>query len=199
MKNRYSKYSAKREINPAFILNQIGKAALKRLEDNQRNKQLDVIVTQLMCGFTLEAVLNHVGIKVFSSSDFDVLLWCGIERYSPKEKLDIIAKKIDYSINYQEKPFCYFNDIFKFRNEIVHGKTTVLICENVNDKQIDDDNFPLIDQIPGMKTKWEKNLSKGNAERWRESVKDITKILSEKANTYNPIITNDYVDTHGQM
>jgi len=199
MKNRYAKYSARREINPAFILNQIGKVALKRVDENQKYKQLDIIIAQLMCGFTLEAVLNHFGKIIFSFSDLDVLLWNGIERYSPIEKMAIIAKKLDYNIKYQEKPFCYFNEIFMFRNQIVHGKTTVLFCDNVKDKQIDDENFPLIDQIPEMKTKWEKNLSQGNAERWRESIIEITKILSEIAHTYNPIETNDFVDTHGQM
>jgi hypothetical protein len=199
MKNIYNKYSARREINPAFILNQIGKTALKRIEEKQKYKQLDIIIVQLMCGFSLEAALNHIGGKIYSKNKSDISIWKEVEWYNPNDKLNNIAEKLGISIDYSKKPFCYFNEIFKYRNRLVHGRTVILVYEDIKNINIDEDNFPIIDKIPEMKTKWEKVLSFNNAEKWRESVLQITQILCEKAETYNPIRTNDFIDTSGQI
>jgi hypothetical protein len=199
MKNKYEKYTARREINPAFILNQIGKSALRRIEAKEKYRNLDIITIQLMCAFTMESVLNHIGKVVFRSKDKDGILWKLIERNEPRDKLDAIAEIIQIKIDYSILPFSDFSAFFSFRNEFAHGKTNLLFCEDIKENQIDDDNWLIMDKIPELQTKWEKTLSIANAKRWRESVYKISEILANYAKCYDPVRFGDFIDTSGQL
>ena len=103
--------------------------------------------------------------------------------------------KVDFNI----LPFSDFSSFFTFRNQIVHGKTTILLSEDIKDKQIDEDNFPILESIPELQAKWEKIVSPKNAERWRDSVYKISEILSDHAKCYDAVRIGDFIDTSGEL
>lgn len=70
----------------------------------------------LYSAFALEACLNHIGEKVFPH-------WKQLEKLSPRGKLDVISHEFKFSYDFGSRPFQSFKLAFKFRNQIVHGKT----------------------------------------------------------------------------
>lgn len=198
MKYSYKKYSVRREINPAFLLNQIGKLALKNINNQSKYQLLNAITIQLMCSFTMEAVLNHIGRKVYIDKSLEQE-WEKVERYEPRRKLDNIVQVINLQIDYTSIPFGDFQAIFTFRDHLVHGKTVVLVKDEIKNTQIDEDNFPIIKKIPEIQACWENNISIENAKQWRASVSEMAKVLSEKSNIYDPIVFADFIDTSGEI
>jgi len=198
MKNTYKEYSANREINPAFVLNQIGKLAYSRAEKSLSPLQSDIITVQLMCALTMEATLNFIGNRIFTKEKKEHI-WTLIERCEPREKLNLIIKELDIRIDFSLAPFNNFESFFTFRNMFVHGKTAFYVKDKIKENQIDDDNFPIIDNIVEMQAKWEKNISLKNAKIWRNSVYEISDIISEKAKVYNPVRIGDFITTSGEL
>jgi hypothetical protein len=60
---------AERDVTPAFILHQIGRYALLKAQITEKGSLLEIITALLMCPLTMEAVLNHVGQKLFDEVD----------------------------------------------------------------------------------------------------------------------------------
>ena len=52
----------------------------------------------IFSAFTLEAYLNHIGTKIFSC-------WEDLERLSPKEKLNVIAERLNVEVDYGKRPW----------------------------------------------------------------------------------------------
>ena len=121
--------------------------------------------------FTLEAYLNHIGPMVFNC-------WNSIERLSPKDKLIIIAEKIQMDINFGVRPWQVMKDLFGFRNDIAHGKSVSVIEKvTVNAKKFDESQIH-----EWAKTKWEKYCTEKNAIEARKDVGKITLKLHASAN-----------------
>jgi hypothetical protein len=119
--------------------------------------------------FSLEAYLNHIGPRVFRS-------WEALERLAPKEKLDIIAEKIELQIDYGKRPWGAMKEIFGFRNDIAHGKSIKVSEATVVPLGREDDHVREF-----AKTKWERFCTRQNAEKSREDVKQMILALHEKA------------------
>ena len=82
--------------------------------------------------FALEAFLNHIGHNLFKC-------WDDLERrLGPREKLNIIAERLQVDVNYGILPWQIVKDLFDFRNEIAHGKSKK---NSSPDKLITLDNF----------------------------------------------------------
>lgn len=122
--------------------------------------------------FTLEAYLNHVGEKVF-------LCWKDLERLSPKEKLNVIAEKLKIEVNYGKRPWQVVEELFKFRNDIAHGKTVKIKTKEVLPLE-DLSNTKFYEQF--LLTRWEKFCTQKNAVKAREDVKNIVATLHAAAN-----------------
>lgn len=121
--------------------------------------------------FTLEAYLNHIGAKLFSC-------WKDLERLSPKEKLNVIAERLDLKINYGNRPWQIMTKLFQFRNDIAHGKSIKVRSEKIVplEKHSDDDFSELFER-----TRWEKYCTQPNAVRARDDAKRIVETLHEAA------------------
>ena len=170
-----------RNINPAFTLHKIGQYAHKKAKETEVGKQLEIMTALLMCGLTLEALLNDVGYSIFVLKKREIELWNAIERLSPRKKLDVIAEKLCINIDFGSIPFQNFSQIFNYRDFIVHGKYCQIIKEvEVNKIEIDD-----LQNIDGFQEKWEKQTTIKNIEKWRKSVSDISEILTQKAELPN--------------
>ncbi len=193
-KTKYKKYQATREPTPAFTLNQIGKIAFNRAKNGERYQDLEIITAQLMCALTMEAVLNHIGKKLFEKD------WEEVERsLNPKDKLKIIAEHSGVNIDLGSRPFQFLTENFKFRDDLVHAKSSKHFAEEIDQSKIDEDGFPMAHSIPELSTDWEKLCSIDTAEKWRKAVDSMSSRLSEAAKCQNPIKIGDIIDTWGEL
>ncbi len=215
---KYKKYQAARESNPAFTLNQIGKCAYNRAKAGERYQQLEIITAQLMCALTMEAALNYLGMQLFKNKEEiercldkkrvqklqennnEFNNWEEVERVlTPKEKLNMIAKLSDLEINLNSSPFQYFSIIFKFRDDLVHAKSSNHFSSTIKPSEIDKNGFPMINKVPELTTDWEKLCSIKNAEKWRNAVCSMSYTLSTAANCQDPIIIDGAIDTWSEI
>lgn len=217
-KKKYKKYQAARESNPAFTLNQIGKIAFNRAKVGERYQQLEIITAQLMCALTMEAVLNYLGKRLFKSKEeierclnkkrlkklqennVKLRHWEEVERVlTSKEKLKMIVKYSALKTNLTSPPFCYFPEIFKFRDNLAHAKSSQHFASQVKQSAIDENGFPMIDKISNLTTDWEKLCSVDTAEKWRNAVYRMSSILSNAANCQDPILIDGAIDTWAEI
>jgi len=190
-KTKYKEYQAMRESNPAFILNQIGKIAFNRAKAGKRYQYLDIIISQLMCAFSMEAALNHLGKKLFE-------YWEEVERDLKFDtKLLIIARHIGFDISRGLEPFQLLSEIIGFRNNLVHAKSSKHPAKEIHQNEIGEDGFPIVNRIPELLTDWEKLCSIDTAEKWLKAVDRMSSELSEAAKYQNPIKIGGIVDTWG--
>jgi len=178
-----------REINPAFTLHKIGEYASFKVQNTDVGKQLEIVTALLMCGLTLEALLNDIGYSMFVLKANEIELWNAVERLSPKKKLDAIAERLNLKIDYGCKPFQYFSKIFKYRDYLVHGKYKKIEKHRVEIKEIE---ISYLEDIECFKDEWEKETIEENIDKWRKTVSDIADILTEKAELNNILHLADF-------
>ena len=75
----------------------------------------------LFCALALEASINYIGSEKFSIWNEHLE-----KKLSPQGKLELIASHAQYKVDYGQKPFQSFRELFKLRNQLVHGKMQVL-------------------------------------------------------------------------
>lgn len=121
----------------------------------------------IFTAFTIEAFLNHIGAKTFSC-------WKDLERLSPKEKMNVIAERLELNIDYGKRPWQIMKNLFQFRNDIAHGKSIKVKSERILplEEHSEDDFNELFER-----TRWEKYCTERNAVRAREDVEAIVKIM----------------------
>jgi hypothetical protein len=129
----------------------------------------------IFTAFTLEAYFNHIGAKIFSC-------WRDLERLSPKEKLNVIAERLNIEIDYGKRPWQIMKNLFQFRNDIAHGKSIKIKSEKIVPLEAhSDDDFKDLFEL----TRWEKYCTEKNALRAREEVEAIVKIMQKAAGFEN--------------
>jgi hypothetical protein len=76
----------------------------------------------LFSAFAVEACLNHLGEK--EEEEGRLPHWHIIERkLSPHEKLDLLSLHFRIEIDRGQRPFQTLHELFKFRDNLAHGKT----------------------------------------------------------------------------
>jgi len=131
--------------------------------------------------FTLEAYLNHIGIKVFKS-------WENLESLSPLSKLNIIAEKLEIDINFGRRPWQVMKNLFRFRNEIAHGKSEIIkVSKVMSERKHQKEEFNGFEP-----TSWEKFCTENNALKARKDVEEIVHSLYKAGN-----FEDDFPFTHG--
>jgi len=125
----------------------------------------------IFTAFTLEAYLNHIGSKTFSC-------WEALERLSPKEKLNVIAERLNVVIDYGKRPWQIMKKLFQFRNDIAHGKSIKVKFEKI--LPLDEHSNDAFDEL-FERTRWEKYCTEKNAVRAREDVEAIVEIIHKAA------------------
>jgi hypothetical protein len=120
----------------------------------------------LLTAFTLEAYLNHIGPKLFTS-------WKTLEPLTPLAKLDLVAERLELSFPPDVRPGQAIRDLFRFRNAVAHGKTVTLRPEDQLAKP--EEYLALMNRHPP--TLWEKELS--TIRRVRNAREDVEKTIRE--------------------
>ena len=179
---------ADREITPAFVLQRIGRHALERAQEQPRDRQENLVLAQLMCALSLEAVLNHVGRHLWVLNGRDPCRWDEVERLQPKDKLRAVAGAAGLEYDPGSRPYQEIGPIFDFRDRLVHAKSDRKVVATVPDKAIDDDGYLLEHLVPGLHADWELALSLENAVLWRGCIEQITSALCGAADCPNCLI-----------
>ena len=113
----------------------------------------------VLCAFTLEAYMNHLGGALETK-------WAKeAERLRPNEKLTRISKLLSHPTDRKSRPFRTFGDMFKFRNEVAHGKNEFWF--KVGDPSV------MLDRAfkePRPKACWERQCTHKIVSSWVEDV-----------------------------
>ncbi len=118
----------------------------------------------IFSAFTLEAYLNHVGEKL-------IPYWEELDRLPYYKKLKIITKLISIEPDASMRPYQTIKKLFRFRNNIAHGKSQIIIP----DPKITDVNDDL-SNYGQPKTDWEEYCNLNNVNM---AIEDVEKIIIE--------------------
>lgn len=156
------------EIRRLFYLNVASNHFLETALKENDGSLYTVMASILFNAFTFEAYINHLSrIKL---DNFEK-----IERKSTFYKYKLLCNMFSVEINYNKRPQKTLENLFKFRNEIAHGKTIVKEVNKeviVSDKYFKSENFDKY--MP--KVFWEEYCVEKNA---IEVGEDIQKLIIE--------------------
>lgn len=158
-----------RKIYPHAYLFEASKHALRQGKNNEKGSFYNFLASMLFVTFALEAYLNYVGKQKLST-------WDEIERkLSPKEKLELLCEITSYAPNFGQKPYQTFNDMFKFRNLVVHAKPEEMQIDEI---ELHPDGSPK--KLP--KSKWLEICNLNTAESYLRDAESIVKDLDKTFN-----------------
>jgi DNA primase large subunit len=167
MEKRRARVSKERQVNTYAEMWHASFMLLQRARENRRGSYYQFMASLIFTAFTLEAYLNHIGQRIFAC-------WNDLESLSPSKKLNVIAEKLGVAKDDSKRPFQTVSSLFKFRNDVAHGKSVQLKSED--QIRIIDHNFDDYMYEP-LETRWQNYCSLKNAERAREDVEKIIKLL----------------------
>ena len=140
---------------------------LEKGTESQKASFHQFMASLVFTAFTMEAYLNHIGPKVFNC-------WNDLERLAPREKLNVIAERLQVDVSYSRRPWQVMKQLFGFRNDIAHGKSAIVkTCDVMPSDKSDEQRGVLV------RTDWEKYCTRENAQRAREDVEMIVRTLYE--------------------
>jgi hypothetical protein len=153
------------------------------------------MMSMITSAFFLEAYLNYLGQKNIAQNN-----WKKWERKSSREKLKDLAAKINYEIDFSKKPFQTFQEIFNFRNLIVHAKPQFYsISKKLEEEQTTIE--PILEsewQSDNLNLNWKRLINRDQAEIFLGDAIQIVKILHTKADLPSTeLSTLEYSETRG--
>ncbi len=150
------------------------KFSVERAENSDEPEFYNCLSALLFCAFCLESYLNHIGRAYFENWQKD------LEKLSPHAKLRLIAvERMRAKPDFSRRPFQSFNQLFKFRNSLVHGKTETVSYVAMFDDVVSPAKKPLAD--------WEKICDLKHAKRLFQDMKEIIQVL----HSYTPIASRN--------
>jgi hypothetical protein len=133
----------------------------------------------ILTAFSFEAYLNHIGQKLFAC-------WPIFEKLvSPEDKLDIVCEKIEIDLLKGKRPRQTVRELFKFRNDLAHGRTVTVPQKKNAICDVDLDQYFEEFFIQWPLATWEKYCSENNAVRARDDIKQIMQLIHEKVKPEN--------------
>lgn len=85
----------------------------------------NLVASNLFCALCFEAYLNHLG----NIEIQNWIAWDLQEKPNIKDKLSKISNKLNFKIDYTNKPYSIITPLFDYRNLVVHGKTQIVTKE----------------------------------------------------------------------
>ena len=132
----------------------------------------DCLTAILFSALTLEAFLNALGMGVVRG-------WEVLERkLSPQEKLSLLAKRLEYEVDFGSRPFQTFSVLMAFRNDIVHAKPETTAGE------VEGEGHDICRQL---ETGWEKMCTAEWAERAVRDRDAIMDVLFRRSGLYGDV------------
>jgi hypothetical protein len=157
------KISKEAQVNTYAEMFHASHVMLYKAEKDVGGSYYQLMASLIFTAFTLEAYLNHIGERIF-------VCWDDLEQLSPQRKLNVIAEKMGIERNEGERPYQTIKELFKFRNEVAHGKSVFL----KSDDHIVGTNTEIDKYMSEpLEPKWKRYCSLKNAKRAREDVKNV--------------------------
>ncbi|MBT3015118.1 MAG: hypothetical protein AB2672_13840 [Candidatus Thiodiazotropha endolucinida] len=171
-----------RQVNTYAEMWHCSRVMLYNGQEHKEGSYWQFMASLLFTAFTMEAYLNHIGSKLFKC-------WKDVENLSPPNKLKLICEMLKIDADYSKRPYQSIKLLFKFRNDVAHGKSVKI----KSDKQIQyfDKDLDVIMKKP-VSTSWERYSTEKNALMCREDIEKIIRELHDKAG-----IEDDPVFFHG--
>ena len=174
--------SKERQVNTYAEMWHCSRVMLFNGQEYKTGSYWQFMASLVFTAFTMEAYLNHIGSKLFKC-------WDDLESLSPPKKLKLICEHLGIKADYSKRPYQSIKQLFKFRNEVAHGKSVKI----KSDKQIQyfEKDLDAIMKKP-VSTSWERYSTEKNALKSREDIEAIIRELHDKAG-----IKDDPVFFHG--
>lgn len=165
-------------INTFMYLKKASHLLLKEAKENPEGCAYKYMTSMLTSAFFLEAYLNHLGRKII-----DLDQWDKWERKSSFYKLKSLVDQINCLIDETSRPFKTFQEIFEFRNLLVHGKTAEYTVNGVQQLDVEE---PISKQIneaewKSQKPNWKAMIEQETAEKFFEDATKMIEILHAQA------------------
>lgn len=155
-------YKGRREVRTFVDLNHGSKVLLDKSLEEPKGSYYTTMGALLLRAFTFEAYLNHLGSQKFN-------FWTEIESIKVLDKYAVLCKHLAITPNFSKRPYQTLGTLFKFRNAIAHGKSTILEEEKeVSSRSQRHAHTP--------KAHWEEYCTEDNASR---AEKDVTAVIKE--------------------
>jgi len=162
-----AKVSKERQVNTYSEMLSASYVILEKAKEAPAESRYQLMASLIFTAFALEAFLNHIGQNIFKC-------WEELEKLSPSGKLNLIAEKLEIEKDDGKRPFQTVIELFRFRNEVAHGKTVYLKSEE--QIIVVDDKLEQHMQ-ESLQTPWQQYCNLKNAERAREDVEEICRII----------------------
>ncbi len=136
----------------------------------------DCMFSMVGAAFAVEAYLNHLGQDRFGGKEWGEKMERGM---NPESKIRVLAKLIDYNLDFSRRPCQTFAEIFNYRNLIAHARTESLTFE---EGQV----YDFIEGPTEPETKWEQKTTLETAERFYEDAWELVRQLHKAAGPSDP-------------
>lgn len=155
-------YEGRREVRTFADLAHGADVLIMKTEQDQRGSYYTTMSSLLLTAFTFEAYLNHLGKK-------NIKFWEEIEPIKVMDKYSVLCKELGITPDFSRRPYQTLKSLFKFRNSIAHGKSTILNeTKAVSSRDDPHSHAP--------RTDWEEYCDLNNARRAKE---DISEVITE--------------------
>jgi hypothetical protein len=188
--------NVQRQVTPAFLLNHIGRHAFERAAEGEKGRTLETVTALLMCALAIEAVLNHVGEKLFAEDAGEPAVWGAIERLGPRRKLEAIGERCGLQVDFGRTPYQQFKHIFDFRNDLVHAKTQTVCATDLPYELVE--QVSGLDSVPELQAEWEQKCDLETAAEWRAAVAELSVLLCKSAGCVDPLRVGYITDFRGE-
>ncbi|WP_417737362.1 hypothetical protein [Rosistilla oblonga] len=109
-----------REVNMFAELSHGHFVLCENLREQRSGHQYESMSCLIVAAFKFEAFLNDIGSRLLP-------YWDEIDRISHRNKLAVIAKQIDFPVDYSKRPFQTLIALFDARNELAHARPQSLV------------------------------------------------------------------------
>jgi len=146
--------------------------ALEQAEQVQSGSVYFWLTAMVMSAFYLESFLNYLGRHLFD-------VWEQIEKsLSPEQKLALIAERTEFRVDRGVRPFQGFNEIFRFRNDVVHAKPEYSASKTtleVDESGLDELRTRILSSRP---SRWLSKCTSKDAKVFFEDAQNMVEALS---------------------
>jgi len=162
-----SKLKIEREVKTFWDLHHGANVLLEKTKENKEGSYYTTMSSLILIAFTFEAYLNHLGREKIKH-------WDEIDSIRVLDKYSVLCKEFEVEITKGKRPYQTIKSLFDFRNAIAHGKSQIIIYEDI---------VPIETNIRDIevKTKWEEFCTEENAVRCIEDIETAIKELHTKS------------------
>jgi len=175
MAKKKVKVSKERQVNTYHELWRTSYWTLNQAEEKYDGSYFQIMASLIFTAFSFEAYLNHLGGDIFHC-------WDDLERLSPQSKLNVLSEELNIKKDYSKRPFQTIKELYKFRNDIAHGKTIIL--KTNEEIQIIDSKIDAYISEP-LEAEWQKYCTLDNAKKARKDTEAIMEIFHKESGVFD--------------